>query len=91
MNFYGSNGIVLRITKTQARAAHHQGQCDADVKALSQVPAIRRQLDKLAPADVRDELRPYGAWDDSELADHEQNVQRLLWLACADITEQPHD
>jgi hypothetical protein len=34
------------------------------------------------------ELKEYGAWDAEELADHEQNLQRILWLASGDITEQ---
>lgn len=89
--YWSSSGrIELSITKAQARSAAHQGQCDADVRALSQVPAIRRQLAKLDPADVRAELENYGAWDDEELADHDANIQRLLWLACGDIVDEAH-
>lgn len=83
-----SGRIELSITKAQARQASHPGQCDADVRALSQVPTVRRQLAKLAPTDVRTELVEYGAWDDTELADHDANIQRLLWLACGDIVEE---
>lgn len=79
--------IELNITKAQAASASHQGQCDADVKALSEVPAIARQLRKIDPALLRDCLREYGAWDSDELADHGQNLQRLLWCACGEITE----
>lgn len=29
-------------------------------------------------------LRGYGAWDDDELADHDENLRRLVWLTgCA--------
>lgn len=83
-----SGRIGLDITLTQARAAAHPGPCDADVLALPQVPAIRRQLDEISPAQLAAELREYGAWSDQELADHEQNLQRLLWLACGDLVEQ---
>jgi hypothetical protein len=34
------------------------------------------------------ELKEYGAWGAEELADHDQNLQRVLWLAAGDITEQ---
>lgn len=85
-----SGRIELSITKAQARSASHPGQCDADVRALSQVPVIRRQLAKLDPADVRAELIGYGAWDDTELADHDANIQRLLWIAAGDITEEQY-
>lgn len=36
----------------------------------------------------KDALRPYGAWEDDELEDHETNLQRLVWLAGCDLCEQ---
>ena len=83
----GSGKIELQMTLEQARSASHQGQCDNDVRDLSKVPAIARQLAKIDPAILRDELREYGAWDENELADHDQNLQRLLWLAAGDIVD----
>ena len=80
--------IELQITLKQAQACAHPGDCEADVRALRQVPAIRRQLDKLEPKTVADSLREYGAWDDQELADHDWNLTRLLWVACNDIAEE---
>jgi hypothetical protein len=82
-----SGRIELQITREQARSAAHGGQCDNDVKALSQNPMIAGQLSVLAPEMVSNELRDYGAWDAEELADHEQNLQRLLWCACGDLNE----
>jgi hypothetical protein len=79
--------IELQITKEQARIGSHQGQCDCDVQWLSEQPKIRRQLAKIDPAILAEELSGYGAWDEVELADHQQNLQRLLWLACGDIVE----
>ena len=81
------NRFEIRLTKDQARSASHQGQCDDDVNALSEVPAIKRQLAKLDPADVAAELKEYGAWDQEELADHEQNLQRILWIAAGNIID----
>jgi hypothetical protein len=83
----GSGRIELQMTKEQAESASHQGQCDADVKALSRVPAIAEQLAKVDADELRKELAEYGAWDETGLADHEQNLQRLLWLAACDIKE----
>lgn len=80
--------IELQITLRQAQSCSHPGDCEADVLALRQVPAIRRQLDKLEPKVVADALREYGAWDDKELADHDHNLTRLLWIAANDITEE---
>ena len=52
--------IELKITKAQAASASHQGQCDDDVKALSEVPAIKRQLAKIYPVLLANKLREYG-------------------------------
>lgn len=82
-----SGRLELQLTLEQARSASHQGQCDEDVRALSADPAIAAQTVQWKPEDVRDELRGYGSWDAAELADHEQNLQRMLWLAAGDIAE----
>jgi hypothetical protein len=55
--------------------------------ALSQNRKIRRQLERIDPEVLRKELREYGAWDDEDLADHAQNLQRILWIAAGDIVE----
>lgn len=87
--FTSSSGrIELQMTLDQARSASHQGQCDDDVRELSKVPEIAAQLAAIKPEDLRAELREYGAWDTDELADHEQNLQRILWLAASDIREE---
>jgi hypothetical protein len=52
------------------------------------VPAIRRQLAKLNPENLRKELKEYGAWDDIDLANHQDNLMRWLWLSCVDIAER---
>ena len=36
------------------------------------------------PADCAAYLKGYGAWDDAELADHDENLRRLVWMTgCA--------
>ena len=88
MWFISSSGrIEIQITLAQAQSASHQGECDADVAALAQIPQIKRQLAKIDPATLIAELLEYGAWDAEELQDHEQNLQRILWLAAGDIVE----
>lgn len=82
-----SGRIEIQLTKAQASSASHSGQCDSDVAALRKVPAVKRQLDKIDAALLREELREYGAWDDSELADHDANLNRILWLMAGDIVE----
>jgi hypothetical protein len=33
-------------------------------------------------------LKSFGAWEDSELQNHDSNIDRLIWLACLDCQEQ---
>lgn len=87
MWFISSNGkIELNITKTQAMKGSHSGACDADIAELRNLPAIRRQLAKIKPEVLREELIDYG-WNDDELEDHDANLSRILWVACGDIVE----
>jgi hypothetical protein len=89
MYFSSSSGrIELQMTLSQAEGASHQGRCDDDVAALREAPAIRRQLAKIDRQTLRDELREYGAWDSLELADHDANLSRIVWLAAGDIVEE---
>lgn len=88
MWFTSSHGTIeIEMTMAQAQSATHPGPCDADVMTLSQHRKIRRQLESIDPEVLRKELREYGAWDDEDLADHAQNLQRILWIAAGDIVE----
>ena len=78
----------LKMTKAQAESASHQGRCDEDVEALCAVPSIRKQLDKIPKDVLRAELKEYGAWDEDELKDDEQNRRRIVWLAAGNIKEE---
>ena len=39
------------------------------------------------PARVREELREYGAWDDDDLLDDDENWHRIVWMAACNIAE----
>lgn len=80
--------LTLKMTIDDAESAAHQGQCDADVKALSERQDIAAQLAAMDKDVLAAELKEYGAWDEKELADHDQNLQRILWLAASDILDE---
>lgn len=83
-----SGRIELAMTLDQAQRASHQGECDKDVRELATHPDIAAQLDGIDPDLLRKELKEYGAWNERELADHAQNIQRILWLAAGDVVEE---
>lgn len=84
---YIYDGMELNITKNEAKQGYHSGQCDYDIQQLKNVPRIKRQLNKLDPVKLISALSEYGAWDETELSDHETNKERILWLACAEIID----
>jgi len=79
--------IELQMTLEDAKSVSHSGPCDEDVSALRKVPYIAEQLNALKPATVRATLEEYGAWDADELADHDTNLDRIIWIAGADIQQ----
>ena len=83
----GSGKIEIKITKKQALKGYHSGRCDQDIAELRQTPAIKRQLAKIDKAILVDELKHWAAWTYEELQNHDENLDRFLWLACADIVE----
>jgi hypothetical protein len=82
------NRFELTMTMEQAESASHAGRCDEDVESLASEPEISAQLEGLDAEAVKAELKEYGAWDETELADHEQNLRRILWIAAGNITEE---
>ena len=84
-----SGRIELNISQRVAEIGYHSGQCDRDLEWIRKNEEhVERQLRKVDPELLREELREYGAWDDEELQDHDVNLTRLLWLACGDIVEE---
>ena len=82
------NRFELRMTKAQAESASHSGLCDADVEVLVRDKSIAKQLDSIGPDRIRAELGEYGAWDEEQLADDEDNRHRIVWIAAGDIVEE---
>ncbi len=86
--FNSSNyGNDLRITSKDAAMCSHSGQCDDDVARLLLKPYIAKQIALLDKEQLRKELHEYGAWTDTELENHEENILRWVWISCGDIHE----
>lgn len=86
--FHTSSGrIEFQLSLDDAHTGHHSGRCDDDIADLLKVPYIAKQLEQIPAALLAAELKEYGAWDASELADHQANLARILWIACGDICD----
>jgi len=82
-----SGRIELNIPKRIADNCSHPGPCDSDVLTAMEIPSIARQLKKIDPKTLANELKEYGAWDEEELKNHNDKLMRLVWIACGDISE----
>lgn len=61
----------------------HSGQCIDDVKFWVKELELDADNDEM-----KEYLKRFGAWDDEELEDKEDNLERMLWIICNDIKEQ---
>lgn len=77
----------LNITKAVANECSRIGNNEYSVNYYMNLPKYKKQLLKLDKEQVRNELNEYGAWEDDELENHEDNLQRLFWLACGNISD----
>jgi hypothetical protein len=82
----GLSGLITLELKTSTiEACSHSGDCTADVQLELEESYIQNQIKDIEPALLRRELDEYGCWDDEELSNHQDNLERLLWIACGDV------
>ena len=59
-----SGSIELKLTFAEAQSGAQSGACDDDdVRALSKLPHILKQLAEIDAAELSAELKEYGAWE----------------------------
>lgn len=85
--FWGNYGTELAMTLGEAESGSHQGECYQDVLELADFPTVQEQLSKIDPETLIEELLEYGAWGKEDLQDHDENLIKILWIACGDIVE----
>ena len=77
----------LNITKAVANECSRSGNNEYSVNYYMNLPKYKKQLLKLDKEQVRQELNDLGAWEDDELKNHEDNLQRLFWVSCGNISD----
>jgi len=85
------NRFFIDLTRAEVRSIPRSGAADDAVAELVGKLHVSLQLDRIGAALVRDELREYGAWDEKELSDDQQNRHRIGWLATGNIREEVLD
>jgi hypothetical protein len=82
------NSFEIKLPESCVNACHHSGACDADVTLWLKDGYVKKELAKIDANKLADELRNYGAWDEIELSNHNDNLARILWIAAANIQEE---
>lgn len=81
------NCFELTLPADVVHGCYHSGPCDADIENCRLLPEVIKGLAGLDPEKLKDELEEYGAWDETELSNHDENLNRIIWIACGDIQE----
>lgn len=58
------------------------GQKDESVEYWAK--KLKLEID---PKKLASELKEYGAWNGTELADHDENIRRIIWIGACNIRE----
>lgn len=77
------NRFIIEMPEQAVRDCSHQGACDEDVAYW----ADKLKID-VAPEAIRQELKEYGAWNEEELSNEQDNLERIIWIAAGDIQEE---
>lgn len=70
-----------------------RGAVDAIAQSGDNLPAVQDWIDTIATYNlsnkqITNELDQFGAWDENELKNRADNLERLIWTACHDISER---
>jgi len=81
------NRFEFEMPEEAVRDCHHQGQCDEDVAYWQG----KIDLTHISDADLKAELKEYGAWEGTELNNRKVNEERIIWIAAGNIQEEKED
>ena len=77
----------LNITKAVAKECSKSGNNENSVNHYMNLPKYKRQLSKINKDELISELNDLGVWEDDELKNHNDNLQRVFWLSCGNIMD----
>lgn len=61
------------------------GPADTAIAHMRTMPEVISELSEIDVNDLKKELKEYGAWNELELSNHDDNLSRILWIACGNI------
>lgn len=82
-----SGKLQLTFTKSEYNSIPITGQAIGPITELIKKPRIIAQFGLVPDQLLIETLKEFGCWDDSELQNRADNIQRILWIACLDLQE----
>ena len=81
------DSFEILLPQDVVKNCYHSGPCDYDVENALLMKEVQKELSKIDPSKLKKELKEYGAWDEKELSNHDDNLKRILWIAAGNIQE----
>lgn len=82
------NLFEIEIPEYMIDGTPQSGNCDNAIAEWLEESFIQNQLISIGNEKISSELKEYGAWDDEELKDFEENKMRIMWIAIGNIWEE---
>jgi hypothetical protein len=84
----GCGRIELPFFKKEYSTVPLIGHADDAVLALMKQPEIIKRFDKYDDDTIFKVVRPiFGDYEDDEIQDREDNIRRIIWIACCELQE----
>lgn len=81
-----SSGLIeLELKVSTIDACSSSGPCLTAVQLELEEEYIQDQVKDIDPELLRRELSEYACWDEYDLTNHEENLEKLLWIASGDV------
>lgn len=83
-NYIGSIELPIEIVNMCPKS----GAADTAISEMLKLQEVIAEVNGIDKEKLKLELREYGAWSESELNVHEDNITRILWIACGNIQDE---
>lgn len=81
------NKFSISLTKEEALSVTGPGNQEENVRALIEKPRIQKQLSKISPEYIGDELEDYGI----DYISEEWAQMSIVWIAAGNIVDKMHE
>ena len=79
--------IEIPLTGEDINSICTSGPNDLAVEYVCSKPSLRNWMTQYSKELIREEVRDYGNWTEEELANDEDNIQRLVWILSWELSD----